>query len=41
VLVVLTRGIQDGSKSSKLIADISRMIYGHTTGAYPTTLPTQ
>jgi beta-lactamase class A len=41
VLVVLTRGIQDGSKSSRLIADISRMIYGHTTGAYPTTLPTQ
>jgi beta-lactamase class A len=41
VLVVLTRGIQDGSRSSALIADISRMIYGHTTGAYPTTLPTR
>jgi beta-lactamase class A len=27
VLVVLTRGIQDGVKSSKLIADISSMIY--------------
>jgi len=28
VLVVLTRGIQDGAKSSKLIADISSIIYG-------------
>jgi len=27
VLVVLTRGIQDGTKSSALIADISRVIY--------------
>lgn len=27
VLVVLTRGIQDGAKSSKLIADISSIIY--------------
>lgn len=27
VLVVLTRGIQDGTKSSKLIADISSIIY--------------
>jgi beta-lactamase class A len=40
VLVVLTRGIQDGSKSSKLIADISRMIYAHATGATATTHPT-
>ena len=41
VLVVLSRGIQDGSRASKLIADISRMIYGHATGAYPTTQPAQ
>jgi beta-lactamase class A len=27
VLVVLTRGIQDGAKSSKLIADVSSLIY--------------
>jgi beta-lactamase class A len=27
VLVVLTRGIQDGVRSSKLIADISSMVY--------------
>jgi beta-lactamase class A len=27
VLVVLTRGIQDGAKSSKLIADISSIVY--------------
>jgi beta-lactamase class A len=27
VLVVLTRGIQDGTKSSRLIADISSLIY--------------
>ena len=32
VLVVLTRGIADGAKSSKLIADISSMIYRHATG---------
>jgi len=29
VLVVLTRGIADGSKSSKLIADISAIMYRH------------
>jgi beta-lactamase class A len=29
VLVVLTRGISDGNKSSKLIADLSRIIYAH------------
>jgi beta-lactamase class A len=29
VLVVLTRGIQDGKESAKLIADISRLIYAH------------
>jgi beta-lactamase class A len=27
VLVVLTRGIQDGAKASKLIADISSIVY--------------
>ncbi|HUR00069.1 MAG TPA: serine hydrolase, partial [Gemmatimonadaceae bacterium] len=32
VLVVLTRGLQDGNKSSKLIADISRLVYDHATG---------
>jgi beta-lactamase class A len=31
VLVVLTRGIQDGAKSSKLIADISSIIYARNT----------
>jgi beta-lactamase class A len=30
VLVVLTRGIPDGSKSSKLIADISALMYAHS-----------
>ena len=29
VLVVLTRGIQDGARSSKLIADISSIIFAH------------
>jgi beta-lactamase class A len=29
VLVVLTKGIPDGTKSSKLIADLSRIVYGH------------
>jgi beta-lactamase class A len=29
VLVVLTKGISDGTKSSKLIADLSRIVYGH------------
>jgi beta-lactamase class A len=32
VLVVLTRGIQDGAKSSKLIADISSIIYARNSG---------
>ena len=39
VLVVLTRGIADGVKSSKLIADISAIVYAHSTaaaGAAPT-----
>jgi beta-lactamase class A len=31
VLVVLTRGIQDGAKSSKLIADISSIVYARNT----------
>ena len=31
VLVVLTRGIADGNKSSKLIADLSEIIYSHIT----------
>jgi beta-lactamase class A len=30
VLVVLTRGISDGNKSSKLIADISALVYAHS-----------
>ena len=31
VLVVLTRGITDGAKSSKLISDISSLVYAHNT----------
>lgn len=31
ILVVLTRGITDGNKSSKLIADLSEIIYSHGT----------
>jgi beta-lactamase class A len=31
VLVVLTRGITEGSKSSRLIADISSLVYAHST----------
>jgi beta-lactamase class A len=31
VLVVLTRGIADGNHSSKLIADLSALVYGHST----------
>jgi hypothetical protein len=31
VLVVLTRGIRDDKVSSKLIADLSAMIYAHST----------
>ena len=30
VLVVLTRGIADGNHSSKLIADLSGLVYGHS-----------
>jgi beta-lactamase class A len=33
VLVVLTRGIQDGAKSGKLIADISSIIYARNTAS--------
>jgi beta-lactamase class A len=33
VLVVLTRGIVDGTKSSKLIADISAIMYAHNVAA--------
>jgi beta-lactamase class A len=33
VLVVLTRGIADGSTSSKLIADISAIVYAHSSAA--------
>ncbi len=33
VLVVLTRGIADGVKSSKLIADISAIVYAHNSAA--------
>jgi beta-lactamase class A len=33
VLVVLTRGIADGTKSSKLIADISAIMYAHNIAA--------
>jgi beta-lactamase class A len=31
ILVVLTRGIPDGNHSSKLIADLSALVYGHST----------
>jgi beta-lactamase class A len=31
VLVVMTRGIADGNRSSKLIADLSRIVYEHST----------
>jgi beta-lactamase class A len=33
VLVVLTRGISDGTRSSKLIADISAIMYAHNVAA--------
>jgi beta-lactamase class A len=33
VLVVLTRGIADGTRSSKLIADISAILYAHNVAA--------
>ncbi len=38
VLVVLTRGIRDEAKSSKLIADISAMVYAHNTAFHTRTL---
>jgi len=34
VLVVLTRGIADGARSAKLIADISWMVFSHNTAAH-------
>ncbi len=34
VLVVLTRGIREPAESAALIADISRMVYAHATGAH-------
>lgn len=34
VLVVLTRGIKDPAQSATLIADISRIVYAHVTGAH-------
>ena len=34
VLVVLTKGIADGAKSAKLIADISSMVYSHNLAAH-------
>jgi len=33
ILVVLTRGIPDSAESSRLIADISRLVYAHATAA--------
>ena len=33
VIVVLTRGVRDGRASASLIADISRIVYAHATGA--------
>lgn len=43
VLVVLTRGITDGAKASKLISDISALIYAHNAAisAPNSALPTQ
>jgi beta-lactamase class A len=38
ILVVLTRGIKDGARSSKLIADISAMVYAHNTAFHSRTL---
>ena len=38
VLVVLTRGIKDAVKSSKLIADISAMVYAHNSAAHSRSL---
>lgn len=33
VIVILTRGVRDGRASAALIADISRIVYAHATGA--------
>jgi beta-lactamase class A len=38
VLVVLTRGILDGNKASRLIADISALVYNHSGAAAGTAL---
>lgn len=35
VLVVLTRGLRDGEKSAKLIADLSALVYAHNSGRHP------
>ena len=40
VLVVLTRGIKDQVKSSKLIADISAMVYAHNSAIHSRSLTT-
>ena len=34
ILVVLTRGIADGARSAKLIADISSIVYSHNLAAH-------
>jgi len=36
VLVVLTKGLADGAKSAKLIADISSIVYSHNVAAHMT-----
>lgn len=33
VIVVLTRGVRNGRESAELIADVSRIVYAHATGA--------
>ncbi|MDP9200750.1 MAG: class A beta-lactamase-related serine hydrolase, partial [Gemmatimonadota bacterium] len=33
ILVVLTRGITDGTRSSKLISDLSALVYAHNSGS--------
>ena len=39
VLVVLTRGITEGAKSAKLIADISSIVFSHNTAVHSAQLP--
>ena len=34
VLVVLTRGIKEGARSAKLIADISALVYAHNSARH-------